>query len=1177
MEDIEHSQHDRECFIYECEERNPLPPSPAGVGDSSMSDERRCSGKARHIDQTARGFMEADHPTHKGPPHCEGPPVDYHWRKHSVGGIENVLAGSEEDTHLESVNTFFERRRRLAGPGRLAEPGQEGLEEQGEIILEKEPWSRGPQASNSDLPKTVAVLNPLPARSETALGTDATQTAKGNISINTMNKDGSDCETAPERADGSSRAETNKLINPEAELLIGEDWPMTTAAHELRQHSQYRGPSHDFICLENTLGSGRSLSSQMCKRLLDTDYRQPSLNMETLGVTVEVATEEKLQKVNINLVLPGLNPNSLNGNKRPQSDYSRKNRKKKKRRSALLEGSGHRGQLRAESEKRQSALGAGMDLRSAKKHSDICVNEKHISDRAFAGSPPSTDAIHTSRLIENPSDDIYPLTQRCHVPDNLDRLGFSTDSISDQQCNTLHRPPAHPVSHKSFSTHGQHEDSVAPSQAYRPSQQNESTGSTLSPGSLTLASVCERSFLSGDDTDHVGTLQQSYEMKHSLTNGSCKSGRKSHCYGTEVNCIANSISQSGDDSNDHMSKANQNDDEANREESCLVDEMGFPGRDNPAEGQRDALHSQKLKIDCHRAAQLSSADLLRSTIVMIGSDSRSIMTMDAPLFAPQSYGGPCSTEPSKYEGNVADTSANTVADISANMPHGMDTDERDKAINEVGSLEASQDTSKLEFPTEEPDATSETVQDVSNAPDSKKKVFAISSFWNEMESLTIKDILASRMESMTPPPQTLSPLAESEETPNNNNNIDTVVPDVELATINSASSARDDASFSSLDVLWEAELRPVGLGAGQYPENMMLMTSDPDNPQPLLSTGNEEGRYRRMMKNTSVRNLHALDSEPFSLKWKVQASVAGIPQESEEAERECYPDVQKPCCDFTEGTPVESYRISLTDIFQYIFGGKQSKPPKPPYSEDIDTHYGHGNTVPETYDQFFSEFDFFNPLVETEDRPKDQPVPIFSRSRSSSRYLQFPEAYDHFLSSSSSDDDDSSTESEEDDLRLIRVVTRFSPRTTEAQTATDIYENFFADWGLCQNLFWNTTFSLRNVRLGGPVRQNQQSSGPLTPVDQSSVQRRRRVFKSINALGNQDTEVPDPLLYHFEERVYRQLSRHPFSFDDLQSLYPSEPVFFYVNVSSFKNCCCTMALDHNQLIYNSNDQRSFPC
>ncbi|KAG7254575.1 hypothetical protein CRUP_031276 [Coryphaenoides rupestris] len=186
-------------------------------------------------------------------------------------------------------------------------------------------------------------------------------------------------------------------------------------------------------------------------------------------------------------------------------------------------------------------------------------------------------------------------------------------------------------------------------------------------------------------------------------------------------------------------------------------------------------------------------------------------------------------------------------------------------------------------------------------------------------------------------------------------------------------------------------------------------------------------------------------------------------------------------------------------------------------------------------EQEFDSGSFFYPLGETEYRPKDQPVPIFSRSRSSSKYLQFPEAYDHFLSSSSSDDDDSSTESEEDDLGLIRVVTRFSRRTTEAQTETDIYENVFTDWGLCQNLFWNTTFSFRNFRLGGPVSQNQQSSGPLIPVDRSSVQRRRRVFKSINALGNQDTEVPDPLLYHFEERVYRQLSRHPFSFDDLQS------------------------------------------
>ncbi|KAK0150950.1 PGC-1 and ERR-induced regulator in muscle protein 1 [Merluccius polli] len=493
--------------------------------------------------------------------------------------------------------------------------------------------------------------------------------------------------------------------------------------------------------------------------------------------------------------------------------------------------------------------------------------------------------------------------------------------------------------------------------------------------------------------------------------------------------------------------------------------------------------------------------------------------------------------------------------MSDNTPKVVATGKRDKAINEVERHETSQDTSELKSLKEEPDMTSERGEDVSNAPDSKNRVFAMSSFWNEMERLTIKDILGSRITSRTPPPRSLSPLVESIESDSTDTadsgyftpHVDdtktvSTIADLEQANVNFAASIHD-ISFNSLDVMWDGEPRPVSLGSGLYPQNVRL-TSDTDNPQPLLSTISEERRQRQMLKNTSVHNLHTLDSEQFSGTWKVQTSAAVIPEESE-SERECFSDVQKPCCDcgtdpmssslFTEGTPAKSYQFSLTNIFQYLFAGKQSNP-KPPESEDTETH-SCGNTVPETYDQFFSEFDcgsFFYPHIETEDRPKDKPVPIFSRSRSSSRFRQFPEAYDHFLSSSSSSDSSAESE-EEDDLGPIRVVTRYNRRTIEESTSTDIYENSFTDWDLHRNLFWNNTFSLRNVHLTGPVSQEQQSSGPLTPVDRSSMQRRRRVFPSINALGNQDTVVLDPLVYHFQERVYRQLSRHTFSFDDLQS------------------------------------------
>ncbi|KAJ3586169.1 hypothetical protein NHX12_012570 [Muraenolepis orangiensis] len=1256
MEDFARGERDSD---RECEERDPLPPSLAGVhGPGTRGlDGVRGRHRARHADRTP-GFMEAGRPIDNGPPNPPaGPPTEYH----DMGGMEGLLSGSEEDTYLESVNTFLERRRCLTGPKELAEQkSQERLEEQGEITLETEPPSDGPRASNSNLPETVAVLSSLPARSETALGTEGAQTAKGNISINTMNKDRADTGTTPERADGSSCVETNKLTNPETELLIGEGRPMTTGAHKLRQRSWYlRGPSDDFICLEDTLGSDRALSSGTCKLSRDdAECRQPSLNMETHCRVAGVAAEEQLQPVNINLLPPGPdpNPNRSAGKERAQSDYSRTKRRRKKRFSTQLEKGRHRGQFSTESEQRQSVL--WMDPHLIKNHSDVHVSQNHIPDCLPAGSPPSTDHFPPHK----PSDDIHPFSQHRHIgPDHLDSLTFSGAAMGNPQCNTLHDPPDNTSSHKSLSTHGQADDSLVATpadganvathlQADGLSRQNKSTGATLTPGSeLTLASACERIFLSGDerDADHV-TLHQLDEIKHSLINriNSHERGRKSHLNATKVIPVTDSVSQSGD-SNGPTWESNQNYEGAIRQESRLAAETGISGRDNPTACPGDTHYSQKLGIDHHRTVQLSNTDL------MIGSDTqeltqqlktrlfvenpvdatgahihldfskvspdaqstapdsqhvipipelsvfpstegfhsqvphvttvhscetssfqseeissnstnsldsnRSVMTAEAPTLT-QSYGGLCSTEPSKCEKNIAD--------ICNNAPQVVDPDTRDKATVEVERQEASRDTSEQKCPIQEPDTTSEMGcgPSVSTAPDSKHQVFAMSSFWNEMERLTIRDILGSRRTSVTPPPlQYLTPLVESEETDHTDtadsgyftpslDDRETVstVPGLKRANdVNSASSAHD-ASLSSPDFLWDGEPRPVSLGAGLYPENVML-TSDPDYLPPLLSTSREEWRHRKMLKNASVHNLHALNSdERFDRTWKAQTlSPAVVPEESG-SERKCPPGFDRgadsiPSSSLKKGTPAKSYQISLTDIFQYFFGKRHSNPnPKPPDAVDTAaTYFTCGTTVPETYDQFFSEFDsgsFFFPFMKAEDRPKDKPVPIFSRSRSSSRFLQFPEAYDHFLSSSSSSGDSEAEEDDRagDDLGLIRVVTRFSPRTAESPTsATDIYENFFTDWGHGGNLFWNTTFSLRNHLLAGPARQEQkpkQSSGPLTPVDWSCVQRPRRGIPSINALGNQDTGVSDPLLCHFEERVYGQLSRHPFSFEDLQSV-----------------------------------------
>ncbi|XP_041860279.1 PGC-1 and ERR-induced regulator in muscle protein 1 [Melanotaenia boesemani] len=194
-----------------------------------------------------------------------------------------------------------------------------------------------------------------------------------------------------------------------------------------------------------------------------------------------------------------------------------------------------------------------------------------------------------------------------------------------------------------------------------------------------------------------------------------------------------------------------------------------------------------------------------------------------------------------------------------------------------------------------------------------------------------------------------------------------------------------------------------------------------------------------------------------------------------------------------------------------------------------------GNSVPEAYDEFFSDFDtesFFYPLIKAEEKNKDKPVPIFSYSRSTGKNLQFPEAYEYFFASSSSDD--SSVDSDEEDKCCpVRVVSRFSRKASSTKLSTDVYEDFCTEKDFKENVFCLKSLSFRNIKFTAPVTQNQNSMS-LVPVRQSS-RSNLRAGTTLNMLGNQDMMLPDPLLYYLEDRISRQLTQQPFRYEDLQA------------------------------------------
>ncbi|XP_026223707.1 PGC-1 and ERR-induced regulator in muscle protein 1 [Anabas testudineus] len=399
------------------------------------------------------------------------------------------------------------------------------------------------------------------------------------------------------------------------------------------------------------------------------------------------------------------------------------------------------------------------------------------------------------------------------------------------------------------------------------------------------------------------------------------------------------------------------------------------------------------------------------------------------------------------------------------------------------------------------------------------------------------------------PPSSLPPLQENEETEsfvaNDSGFLTQLDESKPEQTTEDTSSAPDSAqsssgsvmaldSSSSRSVMWESEPVPASVGANIYPENMML-TSARGNSQPVLPGGAQKC-LKKISKNISVHNLHALESEPFSSTWKHQTlptlDKGGLKKV------ECYTDEHVPRKDHDmdcSPSSLTDYTSSIVDLFRYFFGGKQSTPSQSE-TDDVTTFSTYGNSIPETYDHFFSDFDtesFFCPLITAEEQAKDELVPIFSYSRSANRNLQFPEAYDYFFASSSSDD--SSVESDdEDNSGPVRVVTRFTRTASTSQISADVYENFFTDKDLRQNFFWKNTLSFRNFNLTGSTTQKEALSDSLSlvPVKQSNI---GRTVCPTNVLGNQDIVFPDPLLYHLEERISRQLVQQPFRYEDLQT------------------------------------------
>uniref|UniRef100_A0A8B9HC77 PGC-1 and ERR-induced regulator in muscle protein 1 n=1 Tax=Astyanax mexicanus TaxID=7994 RepID=A0A8B9HC77_ASTMX len=443
---------------------------------------------------------------------------------------------------------------------------------------------------------------------------------------------------------------------------------------------------------------------------------------------------------------------------------------------------------------------------------------------------------------------------------------------------------------------------------------------------------------------------------------------------------------------------------------------------------------------------------------------------------------------------------------------------------------------------------------------SLRPVYAISSFWNEMEKLTINDILRLRLVGQAQHPSVLlqpedSGIADVSDAADSGyfTHLDDSKPDrssgdmsyisdfdEELAQLQTQEAARLDEgsrdSPNSGSYMWENDLNPTGTGTGM--EEMFML-----NPETAISSpfyrDNAQQCFRKMCKNISVQNLQALETQPLR---KILRNASLISLHSVHSTHSIHSEVEDDYIDpfdrveasspvylSDEEEEMESPGITFSEIIQYLFGGDEPERCTSP-AENIAASYldGTGTSVPETYDHFFSEFEagsIFNPLADdTSSSSNTELVPIFSCTRSANRNLQFPEVYDYFFL------DDSPVHSDEDeefDYTSIQVITRHDHMAAQSHNAVaepDEYEDIPPQENSSWNFLRNNPLSLRRIRRTGFTAPPEDSSSwALTPVKHNGRSHQRGI-QPINAIGPDERPFQDPLLLSLENRIFRQLA-----------------------------------------------------
>ncbi|KAK6477495.1 hypothetical protein HHUSO_G22468 [Huso huso] len=274
----------------------------------------------------------------------------------------------------------------------------------------------------------------------------------------------------------------------------------------------------------------------------------------------------------------------------------------------------------------------------------------------------------------------------------------------------------------------------------------------------------------------------------------------------------------------------------------------------------------------------------------------------------------------------------------------------------------------------------------------------------------------------------------------------------------------------------------------------------------------DEKCFGRICKNISVRSLRALEIQA-SKRHEFNVNEHLLLQScKEEAENACLSVVNRPSledssnpiavppliCSASDLPDKESFRISLSEIFGYLFGGSRHGNDACPvsYAEhsamSVKEQELCNLSVPEMYDYFFSEFE-----AGGEARSEgNTPAPIFPRSRSFDKALTVPEGYEYFFPEE--DGEDLHEDESEEDSGPIHVVTRVDQSDHEATSVSvpEAYDYFFSDKEREGDLFGMFTTSLRRRHFTTGIKKALEGIVCMVQRDKTEEQPKNKLHPS---------------------------------------------------------------------------------